>query len=574
VINVTKQLSTRSASSLRWGTALPALLGSAAILLLVAGTAFAESDSVPTDSIPTAELAPASDEPVVEAPTEAEPSESDVAIRTARELSDEKRFDEAAATLSSALEKDPSSADLLSWLARVQAWGRHFDESIATYGKLLDLTPDDAQTRAGYARVLGWSGRYSESAREFRRAIAQDSTNLETRLGYARVLSWSGDLAGASKEYFQVLDADSGYGDAWLGLASVSRWRRAATAADAFVEKAAARGGDPGGVTEERAAVRLALRPTTGIGWTRSHEEQIVTDSTTFQLESVGGFVFGRATLGRSVGVGARASQRHLWEKNGGASPDTTLNYDLRSTGVSGDLDLLRYYPIQLSAGLAYERFEGRSPDVLFPLREDDDFLGFSSRAWGYVGRVTPSLSVRRDFIPIKETDPTTGAKTLVPGSVLNAELAATWDWNAHGSTTGSFSKGSYSDDNDRSTLAGAVAYRVHLNQPRVALDYGLTWNDFARASSSYFTPLESVRHMIGISANGYSERSATDYGARYQFSMLKSANFDDIFTNMGALYGGATILDCIPIGVEAFYSIDNNRYETWGVTLTGSVRW
>jgi len=539
VINATKRLSTRNASSVRRDAVLAALLGGAAILLL-ARAAFADSAPVPSHAAPTTELAQSSDQTADVAPADAEPSESDLAIRRARELSDEKRFDEAAAALSSALEKNPSNADLLSWLARVQAWSRHFDKSIATYHKLLGLAPDDAQARVGYARVL----------------------------------SWKGDLAGASKEYFQVLDADSNYGDAWLGLASVARWRRAAPAADAFVEKAAARGGDPDGVGEERAAVGLALRPITGIGWTRNHEEQIITDSTAFKLESVGGFILGRATLGRSVGLVARASRMHRWEKNSGAPTDTTLDYDLQSTGISGELSLLRYYPIQLSAGLSYMRFEGRNPRALYPLRGDDDFQGFTSRAWGYIGRVTPSLSVRRDFIPIKETDPATGARTLVPGGVTNAELSTTWNWNAQGSATGSFSKGAYSDDNDRSTLAGAAAYRIHLGQPRVALDYGLAWSDFAWASSSYFTPLESVRHTIGISVDGYREPPAIDYGARYQFSMLKSANFNDIFTNTGTLYGDVTLLDCIPLGAEAYYSIDNNQYETWGVTLTGSVRW
>lgn len=503
-----------------------------------------------------------------------EASPSDVALREARQLSDEKRFDEAATKLRGALRKDPRNKNLLSLLARVLAWSRRHDESIATYRELLQLEPDDAFDRAGYARVLSWSGRSHESVREFRRAVAGDSTDLESRIGYARALSWDGDLAGASKEYFRILEADSNYGDAWLGLATVARWRRAATASDAFVEKAAARGADPEGVQEERDAVRLALRPQLGAGWTRNRERQITSDSTAFQLEMVGDFVHGRATLGRSMGLVGRASRLHLWERSPGLPTDTTLNYDLKSSVFSGDLSLTRYYPIQLSAGLSVQRLEARSGRVLFPLREDDDFVGFNSRVWGYIGRVTPSLSVRHDFIAIKETSSTTGARTLVPGGVTNAEGTLRWDWNGHGSVTGLFSKGTYTDDNDRSTVSGTVAYRVNHGQPRLTLDYGLAWSDFARGSSSYFTPLQGVKHSAGLSANGYSERAAIDYGARYQFSYLRSSNFDDIATNVWSGYADAIVFDAIPLGAEGYYSVDNHSYRTWGVTLSASARW
>jgi len=75
---------------------------------------------------------------------EEEPSRSGQALRQAREASERKDFDRAAATLRAALRSDPDDKDMLSLLARVQAWSRHFDESLATYRKLLALEPDDA----------------------------------------------------------------------------------------------------------------------------------------------------------------------------------------------------------------------------------------------------------------------------------------------------------------------------------------------------------------------------------------------------------------------------------------------
>src|SRR6267142_536262 len=119
---------------------------------------------------------------------------SEQALRTAREQSDRKDFEGAAATLRAALREDPENKEMLSLLARVLAWSRHFDESIQTYRKLLAKYPDDALDRAGYARVLAWSGRSEAAIPEFRRAIEQDSTDLEARIGYARALSWDGDL--------------------------------------------------------------------------------------------------------------------------------------------------------------------------------------------------------------------------------------------------------------------------------------------------------------------------------------------------------------------------------------------
>ena len=499
---------------------------------------------------------------------------SEQALRTAREQSDRKDFEGAAATLRAALREDPENKEMLSLLARVLAWSRHFDESIQTYRKLLAKYPDDAFDRAGYARVLAWSGRSEAAIPEFRRAIEQDSTDLEARIGYARALSWDGDLAGASREFLRVLDANQADGDAWLGLATVARWRDAPTASDAFAERAAAHGADSEGLAEERGAVRLALRPQSGTGWTRTRERQITSDSTAFQLESVGEFLEGRATLGRSVGIGVRASRLHHWERTDGPPSSINLNYDLNSTGFSGDVAFLRRYPVQLEGGIAYRRFEARNPSVLFPLGPDDDFFGYHARLWRYVGRFTPSAGVRRDFIAIKTTDPVSGLPVLVPGGGTNADLGLRWDGSGRVNASGSFSKTFYTDDNERTSAAGVLAYRLRGRVPRVTMDYGLTWADYQKTSSSYFTPLQSVRHAAGLTMNGYSERASLDYGARYEFSFMQSDNFRDIAANVWSANVGGTLLNAIPLGVEGYYSVDNHSYRTWGLTLSGSVRW
>lgn len=504
----------------------------------------------------------------------AQDSRSEDALRSARASSDRKQFDKAATTLRAALRTDPENKDMLSLLARVLAWSRHFDESIATYRKLLVLDPDDAFDRAGYARVLAWSGRSDAALPEFRRAIAQDSTDLETRIGYARALSWDGDLAGASTEFLRVIESNPNNGDAWLGLATVARWRAAPTASDAFVEKAATRGADEEALTEERAAVRQALRSTLGPGWTRTRERQITSDSTAFQLETQGEFLDGHTTLSRSVGLSARLSRLHHWEINPGLPTDTTLNYDLRSTGFRTDLTFLRGYPVQAAAGFNVQHFQSRSGTVLFPLGEDKDFFGYNARLWRYFGRFAPSAGVNRDFIAIKTNDEVTGARVLLPGGVTNAEAGLKWDWNGRGSLSGTFTKSFFTDDNEKTSVGGLLSYRLLRAQPRVAAFYGLTWSDYTKASTSYFTPLGSVRHAAGLEASGYSEKAGFDYGARYEFSFLTSDNFDDVATNMGSVYLNGTAFGSLPVGVEGYYSVDNHSYKTWGLTLSGSVRW
>ncbi len=301
---------------------------------------------------------------------------------------------------------------------------------------------------------------------------------------------------------------------------------------------------------------------------------QITSDSTAFQLETAGEFVDLRTTLARAVGIDARASRLHHWERNDGPPSSVNLNYDLNSSGISAGMTFLRRYPVQLAGGVEYRRFEARNPNVLFPLGKDDDFFGFHARLWRYVGRFTPSAGVRRDFIAIKTTDPGSGLPVLLPGGGTNADLGLRWDQSGRMNASGSFSKTYYTDDNQRTSLAGGAAYRLRRRVPKVTVDYGLTWADYTKRSASYFTPLESVRHAAGIAMTGYSERAAIDYGARYEFSFLQSSNFRDIAANVWSANVGGTLLDALPLALEGYYSVDNHSYRTWGVTLSGSVRW
>jgi hypothetical protein len=108
---------------------------------------------------------------------------------------------------------------------------------------------------------------------------------------------------------------------------------------------------------------------------------------------------------------------------------------------------------------------------------------------------------------------------------------------------------------------------------PRFTVDYGATWSDFRKTSASYFTPLENVRHAAGITASGYSERSSFEYGGRYEFSFLQSANFQDIAANVWSAHLSGNLVNA-NVGMEGYYSLDNHSYRTWGLTLSGSVSW
>jgi tetratricopeptide (TPR) repeat protein len=503
---------------------------------------------------------------------DADSSDSAALLAKARGLSDAKRFGEAAATLREALAQDPENVQARSLLARVLAWDRRFDDSIDEYRRLLEKHPESALDRAGYARALAWSGRHEESLREFRRAIAADSTNLESRVGYARAMSWTGDLAGAHAEYRRILRTDSAYGDAWLGYATVARWRGAPTAADRFLARAEARGADAEGVAEEREAVRLALRPTLGGGFTASRERQYVESGPDFVIESGGPFSIGQATLARAVGLAVRASRLTQSEESGATAPaDTALNYDLRTTLVRADAAFLRGYPLQLSLGAEVRRIEPGSARVLYPVGDQDDFWGWNARFWWSAGRLTPSLGARSDYLAIKSVS---GPRGILAGDVTTTDAALAWQWNGRGTANASVAKGFYSDDNERTSVGAGVAYKVRARMPRLTLDYGWTYSDWLKVSTSYFTPLQSVRHAAGAGLAGYSEAAAIDYGLRYQFALVESGNFEDIRTHTWSGYGNVIALDALPLGIEGSYSIDNNDYETWYAGVYGSVRW
>jgi len=494
------------------------------------------------------------------------------ALAAARRLADSKQFAAAAATLREALGRNPDDPEVRSLLARVLAWDRKYDESIAEYQLLLAKHPDRAFDRAGYARVLAWSGRHETSIREFRRAIAADSTNLETRVGYARALSWAGDRAGAHTEYRKILRANPAYGDAWLGYATIARWRGAATASDRFTQRAAANGADREGLEEEETAARRAMATSVGGGYVASRERQYVDVAPDFVIESSGPFVTAGTTVSRAAGVTARGSWLVNFEDNGASAPgDTALNYDLRATVVRADVSFLRGYPLQFTVGAEHRTLDAGSGRVLYPLSGDDDFFGWNARVWWHAGRFTPSLSAARGYVPIKSVS---GPREILAGDQTTTEADLAWQWNARGTAHLSAAHGSYSDDNDRTEFGGGAAYKVRLPSPSLTLDYGVSFRDFDQISTSYFTPLGSVRHAAGLALNGYSDRAGLDYGLRYEYSLLNSDNFDDIRTHTWSGYWNIASLAAVPLGVDGSYSIDNNDYESWYVGVSGAVRW
>ncbi len=490
-------------------------------------------------------------------------------LEAARELVSEKRFAQAIPLLQAEVRAHAEDDEARYLLARVLSWERRFEESLEEYRTLLRRKPGDPAYRAGYARVLAWSGRHDEAIREFRGAIAADSTNLETRIGYARALSWGGDLAGASMEYRRILSADPDLGDAWLGLATVARWRGAPTASDRFVERAGGLGADEEGVAEERKAVRAALGPSVGGGWTAFKERQYVTGPD-FTLEAEGPHVQGRATVARAVGLAARVAWLTLTETP--ASGDSA-NYDLESVEYSADAAFLRGYPWQATLGARYRTFESRDGGSRFPLVGDDTFWGFGARLWRFTGRFTPHAAARRDYIAVKDTT-SGGVPAFDPGHVEDYEAGLAWQWSGRGTLDGLVSRGLYSDDNRRWTAAGGLAYRVKTRVPTISLDGRVLYRDWDDSSPSYFTPLQSVRGSVGASIAGYRERPDSDYGFRYEISGLTSSNFDDIWAHSWSGYFNVTAFDLLPVGIEAAYSVDNNSYETWFLGFNGSFRW
>jgi hypothetical protein len=491
-------------------------------------------------------------------------------MEQARTLVSEGRFDAAIPLLRAEVAEDPANDSARLLLARVLSWTRQFEASLDEYRVLLQRNPGSANALAGYARVLSWSGRYGESLREFRLAIAADSTNLETRVGYARALSWSGDVAGASEEYARILRLDPNQGDAWLGLASVARWRGAATASDRFLSKADALGADREGVAGEERAVRRALAPSLGGGWSAASEEEYVSGPN-FTIRSDGPYALARGTAARAVGLAGRVAWLDLQETPAGID---TLDYDLNSVDYRADASFLRGYPWQVAVGFEYQTFESTGVLVRYPLGSDDTFTGWSARVWRFTNRFTPRVSARRSFLPLKLVDPSTGARYFDPGHVDNYEAGIGWQWSGRGTADALVSPGSYSDGNNRITASASGGYRIQTRVPRVGVEGSLTYANWDFQSPNYFTPLDSWRIAGAFTASGYGEHPDADYGFRYNVARVTSSNFDPIVTHTWSLYGNVTVAGVAPIGFEGSYSIDNNSYETWFLGLSASARW
>jgi tetratricopeptide (TPR) repeat protein len=490
-------------------------------------------------------------------------------LESARESVSAHRFAEAVSALQAELALRPENDEARTLLARVLSWQGRYDQSLSEYGRLLEKNPGDAQLRADRARVLAWSGRHEEAIKEYRVATAADSSNVETKIGLARALAWSGDLPGASMVYEQLLAQNPQLGDAWLGLAAIARWRGAATAADRFWAKAERAGADTEGVVDEGVEIRRALLPSVGGGWTASKERQYVT-GTDFTLETEGPYIQARATAARTANLSGRVAWLTLKER---PAEGDSANYDLESVVYDADVSLLRGYPWQVALGGEYRTFDQVDSDVLFPLTDEDTFVGWSARLWRFCGRFTPRLSAGREYVAIKETRPS-GVSAFRPGRFTNYEGALAWQWNGRGTADWAASRGFYSDDNNTWLAAGGVTYRVKTKVPMVAVDGRLTYRDYDFASSSYFTPLQSVRGAAGVTVSGYVERSGLDYSLRYEFSGLSSSNFDDIWAHAWTGSLNVTAFNFLPIGIDAAYSVDNNSYETWFLGLSGSARW
>ena len=490
----------------------------------------------------------------------------------ARERVSQKQFAQAIPLLQTELAQNPENDDARELLARVYSWQHLFDESIGEYRQLLKKTPDNATLRADYARVLAWSGRHEESVREYRKVLHADSTTTETRIGYTRALAWSGDLAGAVMEYDRLLAQDPKLGDAWLGKAAVVRWRGAPTASDRFLQSAQAFGADSEGVDDERGSVWTALAPGLGGGWYASKERQYVSGPD-FTIDTEGPYLTGRATAGRAVGLTGRVDWLKVLETPNSGGVASVPNYDLNSVDVRLGATFLRGYPWQASAGAEYQTFETRGDTALYPLVGDDDFVGWNGRVWRFTGRMTPSAGFSRNYIAIKDTL-SSGVLAFTPGHLDDYEAALGYQWNGRLTTDVLASRGLYSDDNQRWTVAGGAAYKARTGLPTITFDGRVTFQDWDFPSPNYFTPLNNIRGAAGVTFAGYTERPSLDYTFRYEFSGNGSSNFDDIWVHSWNGSLNVVLADRFPVGVDGAYAIDNNNYEAWYLGFSGSVRW
>lgn len=147
------------------------------------------------------------------------------AFARARQLADEKRFDESIPIARDLVARDPDMADYGLFLARCLGWAERHSESADAYLALATRHPGDMPAFGReWAQQLVWAERHEEAVALYDQLLAREPDDLELREARARAIAWSGDARGAVDAYRDLIAEAPANGEYRHGYAQNLTW--------------------------------------------------------------------------------------------------------------------------------------------------------------------------------------------------------------------------------------------------------------------------------------------------------------------------------------------------------------
>ncbi len=395
----------------------------------------------------------------VEAAASAAPSDRALQKALALTLRSVGELDSAIAVYDRLLAADPTDDDARLGRAITLSWQNRLGEAEATYAEVSPGAEQYFEALLGRAQVAAWAGRHSAALRWLAEAAALDPSNRIVQQRRAQVLSWSGDHTRAIRLYERLVEQSPDNADLWFGLGQNYEWTERPAAALYFYRRALALAPGRREFVEAIARARAAAAPR-------------------LRLEVANAADFDGEAQGVYRDYRLRYEQRS-WDR---LVPSVSVAVSSNRRGTLGR-DYILTRGAVLWRPLPWLRLTGQAQGDVLQFGFKSATIGWEvERGWfvwsGEAGRMV--------FEP---------AQDLGANSVWTAFALRPLDRLRLDARTGRLRV--TRDGNTKTALAAGLGFDV-MTRPRVTVNYGFNYDDFAVKSPLYYSPQGLVTNTIG----------------------------------------------------------------------------